>query len=197
MHAFLYVVAFLCSVVFPCSVTVIPNFSILRVCMPTLLKSPWDDLIHPPILIIEDSDEDFYTFLRATKQLDALHSSLASYRLLRFQDGDEALDYLFREGAYQELTAPLPSFIVLDLNLPGTDGREILQQVKHSSRPELRTLPIIILSTSNSPRDIQTCYCYGANTYLPKPMGVAEMQQTIQILFQYWLQIAVLPIMAN
>ncbi|MDX2098420.1 MAG: response regulator [Leptolyngbyaceae cyanobacterium bins.59] len=161
--------------------------------MPLLLKSPWDDIVHPLILIIEDSDEDFYALLRTIQQSEMLQQGLSLYRFLRFQDGDEALDYLLREGEYQTLTAPLPSFILLDLNLPGTDGREIIQRVKNSSSMALNTLPIVVLTTSNSPRDIQTCYCYGANTYLLKPMGVSEMRQTVQILFQYWFQLAVLP----
>ncbi len=158
-----------------------------------VLESPWDDVIHPLILVIEDSDEDFYTFLRSVNQLDISQPSLASYRLLRFRDGDEAIDYLFREGEYQQLMAPLPSLVLLDLNLPGTDGREIIQKVKRSSQLELSSLPIVVLTTSNSPQDIQTCYRYGANTYLLKPLEVANLKQTLKTLFQYWFQIAILP----
>ena len=157
--------------------------------MQRLLKSPWEDLTHPIIVIIEDSDEDFYSFLRATEKLNLLERS--PYNFLRFQDGDTALDYLFRQGEYQELKAPLPVAILLDLNLPNTDGRDVIQMVKES--PDLKTIPIIVLTTSNSLQDIQTCYQYGANCYMLKPMGVNEMQQTVQILFQHWFQFAVLP----
>ncbi|WP_271253010.1 response regulator [Pseudanabaena sp. Chao 1811] len=153
------------------------------------LNSPWEDLSHPVILIVEDSDEDFYMFMRAIQNMDEIDRS--PYRFLRFHDGDETLDYLFRAGAYQELNAPLPVAILLDLNLPGTDGREVIQQVKQS--PNLKTIPIIVLTTSNSHRDIQTCYEYGANCYVIKPMGVALMQQAIQNIFKYWFQIVVLP----
>jgi len=100
--------------------------------MKDLLTSPWDDLTHPIILIVEDSDEDFYMFMRATQNLDLLERSL--YRFLRFEDGDEALDYLFRREEYQNLNVPLPVAMLLDLNLPGTDGREIIQQVKQTDR---------------------------------------------------------------
>jgi CheY-like chemotaxis protein len=154
-----------------------------------LLTSAWEDLIHPVIMIIEDSDEDFYTFLRVTQNLDPLVRS--QYKFLRFEDGDEALDYLFRQGDYQNLKAPLPVGILLDLNLPGTDGRDIIKKVK--ATPDLQMIPIIVLSTSSSAHDIQTCYRYGANSYMLMPMGVLEMQQTVQILFQNWFQFTILP----
>jgi CheY-like chemotaxis protein len=157
--------------------------------MNDLLTSPWDDLTHPIILIVEDSDEDFYMFMRAAKNLDLLERS--PYRFLRFENGDEALDYLFRRGEYQNLNVPLPVAMLLDLNLPGTDGRDIIQEVKQT--PHLQTLPIIVLTTSNSQRDIQTCYENGTNCYTLKPMGVAAMQETIHTLFQHWFQVAVLP----
>ena len=157
--------------------------------MSRLLTSAWDDLTHPVIMIVEDSDEDFYTFLRVTQNIDSLTRS--QYKFLRFEDGDEALDYLFRQGDYQNLNAPLPVGILLDLNLPSTDGRDIIKKVKQT--PHLQMIPIIVLTTSSSPHDIQTCYRYGANSYMLKPMGVLEMQQTVQILFQNWFQFTVLP----
>ncbi|ELS31042.1 MULTISPECIES: response regulator [Pseudanabaena] len=157
--------------------------------MQRLLNSPWEDVIHPVIAIIEDSDEDFYSFLRATQKLHLLERSL--YNIVRFQDGDEALDYLFRQGNYQGLQAPLPVAILLDLNLPNTDGREVIYRVKQSSH--LQPIPIIVLTTSNSYQDIQTCYRYGANCYMLKPLGVSEMQQTVQVIFQHWFQVTLLP----
>jgi CheY-like chemotaxis protein len=157
--------------------------------MQRLLTSPWENSTHPVILIVEDSDEDFYSFLRATKKLDFLARS--PYRFLRFQDGDEALDYLFRLGEYEELDSPQPVAMLLDLNLPGTDGREVIQEIKQNSN--LKMLPIIVLTTSRNPQDIETCYRYGANSYLLKPMGTAEMQQTIQLLFKYWFHLAIMP----
>lgn len=157
--------------------------------MQRLLNSPWDDLIHPVILIVEDSDEDFYAFVRATKKLDFLDRS--SYRFFRVQDGDDALDYLFRQGEYDDLDSPDPVAILLDLNLPGTDGREVIQEIKQS--PKLKTIPIIVLTTSSNPQDIETCYLYGANSYLLKPMGASEMQQTVQLLFKYWFNFSILP----
>ncbi|WP_055075969.1 response regulator [Pseudanabaena sp. 'Roaring Creek'] len=157
--------------------------------MQRLLNSPWEDVIHPVIAIVEDSDEDFYSFLRATQKLQLLERSL--YNMVRFQDGDDALDYLFRQGNYQGLQAPQPVAILLDLNLPNTDGREVIYRVKQSSH--LQPIPIIVLTTSNSYQDIQTCYRYGANCYMLKPLGVSEMQQTVQVIFQHWFQVTLLP----
>jgi CheY-like chemotaxis protein len=157
--------------------------------MQKLLNSPWDDLIHPVIVVIEDSDEDFYSFWRATQKLNLFEQSL--YNFIRFRDGDKALDYLFRQEEYEELKSPQPIAIVLDLNLPNTDGRDIIKIVKQST--DLQMIPIIVLTTSNSLQDVQTCYKYGANSYMLKPMGVNEIQQTVQILFQHWLQFTILP----
>ncbi|HEY9648124.1 MAG TPA: response regulator, partial [Chroococcidiopsis sp.] len=149
----------------------------------------WDEHAHPIILIVEDSDEDFYAFLRAVNNLDFIEQ--LPYRFVRFQDGDEALEYLLRQGNYINLRSPLPAALLLDLNLPGTDGRDIIKQVKHN--PTLQILPTVVLTTSSSPRDVQICYQYGVNCYMLKPMGVAAMQRTISVLFQYWFQYAVLP----
>ncbi|NUN63740.1 response regulator [Pseudanabaena biceps] len=154
-----------------------------------LLTSPWDDLINPVILIVEDNDEDFYTFMRITQSIDPLKRT--HYNFLRFEDGDEALDYLYRKGDYQELDAPLPVAILLDLNLPGTDGRDIIKMVKQT--PQLKIIPIVVLSTSNNLNDIKSCYQHGANCYMLKPMGLPDMQKTIQTLFQQWFQFAILP----
>lgn len=157
--------------------------------MQKLLNSPWENLTDPVIAIIEDSDEDFYSFWRAIQKLNLLER--LTYNFLRFEDGDEALEYLLRQGEYQDLNAAFPVAILLDLNLPNTDGREVIRTVKQT--PNLQTIPIIVLTTSNSLQDIQTCYQYGANCYMLKPMGVSEMQQTVQILFQHWFQFTVLP----
>ena len=154
-----------------------------------LLTSHLDGIAHPVIMIVEDSDEDFYTFMRVTQNIDLVKRS--HYKFLRFEDGDESLDYLFREGDYQSLNTPLPVAILLDLNLPGTDGRDIIKRVKQT--PHLQMIPIIVLSTSSSQHDVQTCYRYGANCYMIKPMGVLEMQKTVQILFENWFQFAILP----
>ncbi len=157
--------------------------------MPNVLTSPWDHPSQPLILIVEDSDEDFYTLLRAVDQVNAEISS--SYSFLRLEDGDEAIDYLLRQGDYAGLDTPQPIAMLLDLNLPGTDGREVIQEVKQQD--DLRALPIIVLTTSRNTIDIECCYRYGANSYLLKPMGSEKIQTTVQMLFQYWFNLAILP----
>lgn len=138
------------------------------------------------ILVVEDSDEDFNALSRIMGEL-----GLPSY-LRRVCDGDEALDYLYQRGSYENSQiASYPSIILLDLNLPGTDGREVIQQVKQDER--LKTIPIVVLTTSNSPQDIKTCYNYGANSYLIKPMGIKKFKETVSVLCEYWLKTVILP----
>jgi CheY-like chemotaxis protein len=138
------------------------------------------------ILVVEDSDEDFNALSRIMGEL-----GLPSY-LRRVCDGDEALDYLYKRGSYENAQiAPHPSIILLDLNLPGTDGREVIQQVKQDDH--LKMIPIVVLTTSNSPQDIKTCYNYGANSYLIKPMGIKKFKETVSVLCEYWLKTVILP----
>jgi len=162
---------------------------ILNLIMSKLINSPWEDVTDPVIIAIEDSDEDFYVFFRTIQKLGILERS--AHNFLRFQDGDDFLDYLFRQGNYQELKAPLPVMILLDINLPSTDGREIIAHVKQSTAHQM--IPIVVITTSNSPKDIDSCYRKGANTYMIKPIGTLEMQEKIQTLFHYWFSTAVLP----
>ncbi|MGD1902734.1 MAG: hypothetical protein ACFB9N_10895 [Geitlerinemataceae cyanobacterium] len=105
------------------------------------MNSPREISDVPTILIVEDSDRDFYAFLRAFRQIEI--SQKAPFAFLRFDDGDEVLDYLFREKEYANLDAPYPIAMLLDLNLPGTDGRTILRRVKKD--PRLCRLPTIVL----------------------------------------------------
>jgi CheY-like chemotaxis protein len=157
-----------------------------------LLKSPWEQNSHPVIAIIEDSDEDFYTFMRTVQSIDALDPTAISYKLLRFDDGDEALDYLLRQEDYESLQkTPLPVAILLDLNLPSTDGREIIKIIKQD--PQLQTLPIVVFTTSSNPKDIQTCYQNGANGYILKPMGSEQMHETVSLVLNYWFRLSILP----
>lgn len=158
-----------------------------------ILKSPWDGICHSVILIVEDSDEDFYTLIRSIKQLNFYEEY--DYSLLRFENGDDALDYLLRQGEYIDLQAAYPVLILLDLNLPGTDGRELIQHIKGSSK--LKSIPIVVLTTSQNEKDVETCYKLGANSYFLKPMGIKAMQNTIKILFDYWLKLAVIPNATN
>ncbi|HEV7519056.1 MAG TPA: response regulator, partial [Thermoanaerobaculia bacterium] len=115
-----------------------------------------------PILLVEDSPEDY----EATER--AFRKSGLKNPIHRCTDGDEALDYLFRRGAYADpARSPRPGIVLLDLNLPGTDGREVLETVKADD--SLKQIPVIVLTTSADERDVQACYLAGANSYIQKP----------------------------
>lgn len=87
--------------------------------------------------------------------------------------------------------APRPGLILLDLNLPGTDGREVLQDVK--STEGLRSIPVVVMTTSSDERDVEACYDHGANSYLVKPVELNGLINAIQRLKDYWFEIVVLP----
>ena len=87
--------------------------------------------------------------------------------------------------------AQRPAIILLDLNLPGTDGREVLEQIKQDK--SLKSIPVVIFTTSSNPRDIEACYQYGVNGYIIKPVDVNELKRTIQVFLSYWLEVNTLP----
>ena len=146
------------------------------------------NIINPKhwILIVEDSDTDYEATLRAFK-----NSKMAN-PVNRCEDGEEALDYLFRRNGYSdEKDSPRPQLIMLDLNLPGTDGREVLQEIKKD--PELKKIPVIVLTTSSDSMDINKCYEAGANSYIVKPVNLSGFFEAIQKLKDFWFEVALLP----
>lgn len=134
-----------------------------------------------PILVVEDSDEDFETLTRLMKRACIVNP------IFRCCDGEEALEFLEQERC-DGMTGPppRPSLVLLDLNLPGTDGREVLQHIKQSN--QLSAIPVVILTTSSNPKDLEFCYSNGANSYLLKPMSLKKFQRSIQILIDYWFE---------
>ena len=145
-----------------------------------------NEILKQPLLVIEDSDEDF-TALKRT-----LNKVRVSHPVYRCEDGEDALDFLYRQGEYEnEATSPRPALIVLDLNLPGTDGREVLATVKEDR--DLQTIPVIIFSTSSNPIDIEACYRHGVSGYIVKPMNSAQLQKLVEIFTQYWFKAVELP----
>lgn len=138
------------------------------------------------ILLVEDSDEDYYATKRAFEK-----SGLAN-ELYRCADGEEAIDYLYQKGTYADTSkAPRPNVILLDLNLPKKDGKEVLGIIKND--PNLSTIPVIILTTSNDQMDITECYAQGANSYIQKPVDLNRFVESIQKLQDYWFEITILP----
>ncbi|MBF2009714.1 MAG: response regulator [Chlorogloeopsis fritschii C42_A2020_084] len=139
-----------------------------------------------PILVIEDSDEDFEALQRMMRHQQVVNP------IFRCTDGDDALDFLYHTGAYQEPQfAPRPSFILLDLNLPGTDGREVLEQIKQDQN--LKKIPVVVFTTSSNPRDIEICYRCSVASYIIKPIDINRLKQTFHSFLTYWLDIVVLP----
>jgi len=139
----------------------------------------------PLLLVVEDSNEDFDALQRF------LQRSSRSIPIQRCVNGDQALAFLYRTGCWEGVTSPRPGLIVLDLNLPGTDGREVLRRIKQDDR--LKTIPVVVFTTSNNPKDIGECYQYGVNSYIVKPIDFAQLKRDIQILVEYWFEVTMLP----
>jgi CheY-like chemotaxis protein len=139
-----------------------------------------------PLLVIEDSDEDFAAFERIIRKLSLFQ------KIYRCTSGDDALDFLRQMGSYTDAAAaPRPSMILLDLNLPGTDGREVLEEIKQDEL--LRVIPVVIFTTSDNPRDVDVCYQNGANGYIVKPIDVKKLTKTVQVIVDYWFEANTLP----
>jgi two-component system response regulator len=139
------------------------------------------------ILVVEDSDDDFEMMMDALTGNGGINNPV-----VRCEDGREALDYLLHRGEFEDAAlAPTPGIILLDLNLPGIDGRQVLTTIK--STPALRTIPVVVLTTSDDERDVQACYALGANTYVRKPVDLGTFIAAVRRLKEYWLELALLP----
>jgi two-component system, response regulator len=112
---------------------------------------------------------------------------------LRFvEDGDELLDYLYRRGKYTNpADSPRPGLILLDLNMPRKDGREALRELK--ADPKLRTIRVVVMTTSKAEEDIERTYNLSASSYITKPVTFAGLAEVIRTLGRYWLEIVALP----
>jgi CheY-like chemotaxis protein len=139
-----------------------------------------------PLLVAEDSDEDFEVLNLLMQQMKVQNP------IHRCTNGDKVLDFIYQDGDYsQQRDLSRPSVILLDLNLPGTDGREVLEQLKQDQ--SFREIPIVVFTTSSNPRDIEFCYQNGANGYLIKPVDSDELERTVQAFVDYWLQANIPP----
>ncbi len=140
-----------------------------------------------PILVVEDSDDDYDALQRAM-----LGTRCAAASVHRCENGQDALDFLFRRNVCRSAsTNTQPSLILLDLNMPGIGGRKVLAEVKGA--PTLKRVPVIVMTTSDDERDIADCYELGANTYIKKPMTGLRFSYVVRQLSEYWLEIAELP----
>ncbi|HEY9647154.1 MAG TPA: response regulator [Chroococcidiopsis sp.] len=138
------------------------------------------------ILVAEDDEDD-----RLLMQ-DALEENRLANDLHFVCDGEELMDYLLHKGNYSDAsTAPRPSLILLDLNMPRKDGREALKEIK--ADPELRQIPIVVLTTSKAEEDILRTYDLGVSSFIAKPVVFESMVQIMKMLGTYWFEIVELP----
>lgn len=135
------------------------------------------------ILLIEDNPGD----IRLTQE--ALKDARMSNNLSVAEDGVEALAYLRGEGPYAG--APRPDLILLDLNLPRIDGREILEEIKADAN--LRRIPVVVLTTSSDEQDIAACYDLHANCYITKPVDLNQFLAILKSIQHFWFGIVQLP----
>lgn len=138
------------------------------------------------ILIADDDKED-----RMLAE-DALRESRLVNDIRFVENGEELLDYLRHSGRYKapEL-APRPGLILLDLNMPRMDGREALRVIK--ADPDLRRIPVIVLTTSQAEEDIYRTYDLGVNSFITKPVTFTSLVETMRVVGQYWLEIVEIP----
>lgn len=135
------------------------------------------------ILLVEDTPGD----ARLTQE--ALREGKLQNRIHHARDGIEALAFLRREGAFHD--APVPDIILLDLNMPRKDGREVLADIKND--PSLRLIPVVVLTTSEAEKDIVKSYELHANCYITKPVDLEKFTEIVQMIENFWLSIVTLP----
>jgi chemotaxis family two-component system response regulator Rcp1 len=135
------------------------------------------------ILLIEDSPSDQLLAQSALAETDLPH------RLQTVPDGEEALAYLRSEGCYQAATRP--DLILLDLNLPRKDGREVLSEIK--AHDELKRIPVVVLTTSAADADIEQAYALHANCYITKPVDFDDFKRAVRSIRDFWFNVVRLP----
>jgi CheY-like chemotaxis protein len=135
------------------------------------------------ILLVEDNPSD------AALTIEALAEAKIANRLSRVEDGVEAMQFLYRQGPY--VGATRPDLIMLDLNLPRKDGREVLKELKQDA--DLKTIPVVVLTTSNAERDVLRSYELHANCYVTKPVDFQQFLGVIKSIEQFWFTVVTLP----
>ena len=133
------------------------------------------------VLLVEDDETHAMLIMRCFGTMDMNNIHWVS-------DGEEALDYLMHRGKHEDREKnPRPDLVLLDLRLPRRDGHEVLKDIKNSD--DLRTIPVVVLTTSKNEYDVTKAYLNHANSYLVKPLGFDKFQQMIKDLAIYWLKL--------
>lgn len=140
----------------------------------------------PNILLIDDNEDDYEATLRGFKKnhfVSPVHWC---------KNGQDALDYLKLKGKYATgRNVSRPNLVLLDLNMPGIDGKRVLTQIKQDKK--LCSIPVVVFTTSSDARDVEQCYSIGASTYIQKPVSFEELTKTIRTIKDYWFDVALLP----
>src|SRR5437660_11467420 len=141
----------------------------------------------PIVILLADDDEEDRMLTS-----DALEESRVVTARRFVEDGEELLDYLYQRGRYADPdSAPSPGLILLDLNMPRKDGREALREIK--ADPNLRRIPVIVLTTSKAEEDIYRTYDLGANSFITKPVTFEGLVSVMRDIGRYWIEIVELP----
>ncbi|HEX7150236.1 MAG TPA: response regulator [Thermoanaerobaculia bacterium] len=145
------------------------------------------DHARPIVILLADDDEEDRMLAAG-----ALEESRVVNDFRFVEDGEELLDYLYRRGRFAEPgAAPTPGLILLDLNMPRKDGREALREIK--ADPELRRIPVVVLTTSKAEEDIYRTYDLGANSFITKPVSFDGLVAVMRDIGRYWIEIVELP----
>ena len=142
----------------------------------------------PNIIIMAEDDADDRLLVK-----DALQECQWNADLRFVENGEELLDYLLRQGKYKKAEeSPRPGLILLDLNMPKKDGREVLRDIRAHS--DLRRIPVVVLTTSKADTDIERTYELGANSYIAKPVQFDGLVNLMRMISQYWFKTVELPV---
>ena len=142
---------------------------------------------NPIVILMADDDADDRMLTR-----DALEESRVLNELRFVEDGEELMEYLTRKGKYSNIEdSPRPGLILLDLNMPKKDGREALKEIK--SDPNLRRIPVVIMTTSKAEEDIFRSYDLGASSFITKPVTFDRLVELMRTLGEYWVEFVELP----
>lgn len=141
----------------------------------------------PITILLADDDEDDRLLTQ-----EALVECRLANEVDFVVDGEDLMDYLYRRGRYQYLAhSPLPGLILLDLNMPRKDGREALKEIK--ADPNLRRIPVVVLTTSKAEEDVLRTYELGVNSFIIKPVTFESLVEVVKVLAKYWFEIVELP----
>lgn len=141
----------------------------------------------PITILMADDDADDRLLTQ-----DAMRYARVLNQLRFVEDGEELMDYLYRRSRYAEpSSAPRPRLILLDLNMPKKDGREALQEIK--ADPDLRRIPVVVLTTSKAEEDIYRSYDLGASSFIIKPVTFEALVELMKAMGQYWIEFVELP----